>query len=183
MGERKEYIMGNKYEVHSGGMVLNFVSRDSRQTGSWKAQEAEKLAEDFEDFEEVEQKDEDASPKDTLNYFAPKKHLKELLRGEWFKTVRTSAAYDERWTDGMVDALMASEWQDTIAQEWAGRRGSSNKVKGHIIGLLVDGGVLKGSYNSVAQAARAEQPRTFARYMSEGKRQPYAAWMAAFVKG
>ena len=121
-----------------------------------------------------------------LNYYAPTKNLQELLKQAWFKEQRTDAAYNEKWTDGFVSALMASEWKDGIAQDWAiqGKRTKVNQIKGHILGLLVDNGVQKGSYDSIAaKVALTDDPRSFSRYMSEGKKQPYADWVKDYVTG
>ena len=104
----------------------------------------------------------------------------------WFKEQRTKEAYNESWTDAFVSALMASEWKDGIAQDWAvqGKRTKVNQIKGHLIGLLVDNGVLKGSYDSIAaKVALTEDSRSFSRYMSEGKKQPCADWVKDYVTG
>ena len=120
------------------------------------------------------------------NYFAPAKHLKELLKGAWFKEVRKRDEYDEQWTNEFVDALMESEWKDTIAKAWAvkGERKKITQIKGYIVGLLKDAGVLKGSYNSIAEKTGIiEESRTFSKYMSDGKKQPYADWVKNYVSG
>ena len=57
------------------------------------------------------------------------------------------------------------------------------QIKGYVIGLLKDNGVLKGSYDSIAEATNlAENHRSLSKYMGEGKRQPYAAWVKAYVE-
>lgn len=120
------------------------------------------------------------------NYFAPTKHLQELLKGAWFKEVRKRDEYDEQWTNEFVDALMESEWKDTIAKAWAvkGERKKITQIKGYIIGLLKDAGVLKGSYNSIAEKnGIIEESRTFSKYMSDGKKQPYTDWVKDYVSG
>ena len=121
-----------------------------------------------------------------LNYFAPIKHLQNLLKEPWFKEVRKKDEYDEQWTDAFVSALMESEWKDTIAKEWAvkGERKKITQIKGYIVGLLKDAGVLKGSYNSIAEKIGiTEESRTFSKYMSDGKKQPYADWVKDYVSG
>ncbi len=112
-----------------------------------------------------------------LNYFAPTVNLQELLRGEWFRELRCSETYDTAWTDRFISALMTSEWADEIARDWAatGVRNKRTQVKGYIVGLLKDAGVLKGSYDSIAREAGViDDARLFARYMSDGKKQYYA---------
>ena len=121
-----------------------------------------------------------------LNYFAPTKNLQELLRQPWFKALRTDARYNQQWTDDFVSALMASEFKDGIAQDWAiqGKRRKVTQIKGYIVGLLSDAGVLKGSYDSIAaQIGLTNDPRSFSRYMSQGKKQPFADWVSDYVSG
>lgn len=193
MSEVKEFVKGDKYVLQSGSVmvkVVNYGASDGRQ--SWSQQEAEELVREFAEFEEVMAGPscQEPAPKAEqqqagLNYFAPKKVLKELLRGRWFRELRTSDEYDEQWTDRLIDALMASEWRDQIASDWAGqgRRSKANKTKGCVVGLLIDNGVLRGSYDSVAgKVSATDNARTFARYMGEGKRQVYARWFAEAVK-
>ena len=121
-----------------------------------------------------------------LNYFAPTKNLQELLRQPWFKALRTDARFDQQWTDDFVSALMASEFKDGIAQDWAiqGKRRKVTQIKGYIVGLLSDAGVLKGSYDSIAaRIGLTDDPRSFSRYMSQGKKQPFAEWVSDYVSG
>lgn len=121
-----------------------------------------------------------------LNYFAPTKNLQELLRQPWFKALRTDERFNQQWTDDFVSALMASEYKDGIAQDWAiqGKRRKVTQIKGYIVGLLSDAGVLKGSYDSIAaRIGLTDDPRSFSRYMSQGKKQPFAAWVSDYVSG
>ena len=121
-----------------------------------------------------------------LNYFAPTKNLQELLRQPWFKALRSDARYNQQWTDDFVSALMASEFKDGIAQDWAiqGKRRKVTQIKGYIVGLLSDAGVLKGSYDSIAaRIGLTDDPRSFSRYMSQGKKQPFAEWVSDYVSG
>lgn len=123
---------------------------------------------------------------DGPNYFAPAKNLRELLKQPWFMELRTKNDYNGKWTDAFVAALMASEWKDSIATDWAiqGKRTKVNQIKGHIVGLLADNGVLKGTYDSIAaQVGVTKNPRTFSRYMGEGKSQPYAEWVKDYITG
>ena len=127
-----------------------------------------------------------ATGAEQLNYFAPTKNLQELLRQPWFKALRTDERYNQQWTDDFVSALMASEFKDGIAQDWAiqGKRRKVTQIKGYIVGLLSDAGVLKGSYDSIAaKIGITDDPRSFSRYMSQGKKQPFAAWVSDYVSG
>lgn len=121
-----------------------------------------------------------------LNHFAPTKNLQVLLKQDWFKDLRTKEEYDEVWTDNFVNALMSSDWKDGIARDWCAgvKRRKVKKIKGYIIGLLADAGVLKGSYDSIAKTAGiVKGSRTFSRYMGMGKKQPYAEWVQQYVSG
>lgn len=125
-----------------------------------------------------------AGSSEPLNYFAPTKNLQELLRQPWFKALRTYERYNQQWTDGFVSALMASEYKDGIAMDWAiqGKRRKVTQIKGYIVGLLSDAGVLKGSYDSIAaKVGLTDDPRSFSRYMSQGKKQPFAQWVLDYV--
>jgi hypothetical protein len=122
---------------------------------------------------------------DVLNYFAPTKNLKVLLNEEWFGMLTADEKrFTSKWLHGFVDALMASEWRDQIASDWAvadKRLG----LKCMIIGVLKDAGVIRGSYNAIAKLLDmdGEKPATLAKYMGMGKKQPYAEWIADYVKG
>ncbi|MBR1558222.1 MAG: hypothetical protein IJ647_10815 [Prevotella sp.] len=119
-----------------------------------------------------------------LNFFAPKKNLQELLKQAWFADVRTDVKYDARWTDSFVEALMASEYGEGIARQWAvkGVRNKRNQLKAYVVGLLKDTGVLKGSYDAIATMIDPnDKKRTLATNMSRGKKQPYADWVKGYV--
>lgn len=125
-------------------------------------------------------------PQEELNFFAPKKNLQVLLKQAWFAEVRTDAKYDATWTDGFVEALMASEYGKGIARQWAiqGARNKRNQLRAYVVGLLTDAGVLKGSYVEIAnKTGLNNKERTFSTHMSRGKKQPYADWVKEYVKG
>lgn len=131
------------------------------------------------------------------NYFVPTIQLQALLKEDWFKEFRTSETYNEKWTDDFINALMTSQWKDNIAKDWAvtGREKKS-QIKGYIVGLLKDAGVLKvRSYDSLAKRIgfrrydhkKKEEVimnyRTVSRYMFDGHNQPYADWVTSYVTG
>ena len=149
-----------------------------------KSEETE-VVEEVKDSE-GDNKKEPENPQKELNFFAPKKNLQELLKQAWFAEVRTDAKYDAQWTDGFVEALMASEHGEGIARQWAvkGARNKRNQLKGYVVGLLKDEGVLKDSYDAIAaKIGITEKSRTFSRAMGDGKKQPYADWVKAYVSG
>lgn len=125
------------------------------------------------------------SPND-LNYYAPTINLQTLLKQDWFKEVRTNEMYNSKWTDKFVNDLMATQWGNGIAQDWAvtGEREKKNQIKGYILGLLKDTEVIDGSYDSIAaKVGIMEDSRSFSNYMSQGKKQPYSDWVKRYVTG
>ena len=116
-----------------------------------------------------------------LNYFAPMNSLQRLLKSPWIEDVRANDEYNEQWTDTFIDALMQSEFRERIALEW-GKEERRLQIKGYIVGLLKDAGVLKGSYDKISEkVSLIENPRTFSKYMGAGKKQPYADWVKDYV--
>lgn len=127
-----------------------------------------------------------AAPQAEINFFAPKKSLQELLKQDWLAEIRADEKYDVDWTGAFIEALMSSPFGNQIACDWDdhGRHGKCTQIKGYILGLLKDEGVLKGSYDSIAtRVGLTDEPRTFSRYMGQGKKQPYAAWVKESVAG
>lgn len=130
--------------------------------------------------------DKEMSEKEELNYFAPCKNLQELLKGVWFAEVRSDEKYDAAWTDSFVGALMQSEHGEGIARQWGvqGVRNKRKQLKGYVVGLLKDQGVLVGSYNAIAAKIDPDdKKRVFSHYMGDGKKQPYAEWVKDYVVG
>lgn len=116
-----------------------------------------------------------------LNYFAPEKNLKVLLSEEWFEIHRTDKGYDHRWTNDFVNALMASEHRDYIATEW-GKNKRQDYIRGCVLGLLKEGGIIKGSMDSIARSAGVcENYRTFSKYMGQCRQEPFALWVQDYI--
>ena len=131
--------------------------------------------------------EEDENPqvaeKEEKNYFAPMKNLEMLLKGDWFKECRTDGKYNAKWIDGLVGALMESEWKDLIADEWS-VKDKRLMLKCKIIGVLKDAGVLRGSYNQLSKVLPdkgGKKAASLAEYMGKGKHEPYADWITAYV--
>ncbi len=119
------------------------------------------------------------------NYYAPALHLKLLLHKPWFATLVTDRQrFDAAWVDTFVEALMASEWRDAIAADWA----VSDKrlmLKCMIVGVLKDAGVIKGSYNAISKVLDIDSGKpsaTLAEYLGKGKKQPFADWIINYVE-
>ncbi len=117
----------------------------------------------------------------TLNYYAPEKNLKVLLSEEWFEIHRTDKGYDHRWTNDFVNALMASEHREYIATEW-GKYKRQDYIRGCVLGLLKEGGVIKGSMDCIARSAGVcENFRTFSKYMGQCRQEPFAPWVQDYI--
>ena len=131
--------------------------------------------------------EEDENPqvaeKEEKNYFAPMKNLQRLLKEDWFKECRTDGKYNAKWIDGLVEALMESEWKELIADEWSVKK-KRLMLKCKIIGVLKDAGVLRGSYNQLSKVLPdkgGKKAASLAEYMGKGKHEPYADWITAYV--
>jgi hypothetical protein len=176
------YILN--YQPTIGHQHINLGNSSVKDEPSAENVDFEEVKNDSASAEKV-QNHSDEAPKER-NYFAPTNSLQILLKQDWFNELRTKDVYDEKWTDSFVSSLMSSEWKDNIASDWfeGGKRRKVPQIKGHIVGLLADVGVLKGSYDSIARKVGiGEEPRTFARYMGQGKKQPYADWVRQYVTG
>ena len=178
--------------VMPGAQINGYVKEQNNYFGNVQIiGSSEVKANTIVDAEEDAEEDDEkptGKPENTqeqLNLFAPKINLQKLLSQSWFAEVRTDAKYDAHWTDAFIEALMASEYGEEIARQWAvnGERNKRTQLKGYIVGLLKDAGVLKGSYDSIAaEIGISEEPRTFSRYMAGGKKQPYAGWVKGYVE-
>ena len=123
-----------------------------------------------------------AAEEEEKNCFAPGKNLQRLLKEDWFKEWRANDKYTAKWIDGLVEALMESEWKDLIADEWSVKKRLMLKCK--IIGLLKDAGVLRGNYNQLSKVLPEKEGKkaaSLAEYMGKGKKEPYADWIIAYV--
>lgn len=132
--------------------------------------------------------------KASLNFFQPQLHLSALLRGDWFAEFRTDETFTHDKINLFVTDLLKSEHGDLIAIEWA-KRGKLDRrdyIRGCIVGLFKEAGVLKGSNLAIARACLGvsektpdeEQKRrvsTFANYMGKGKKEPYAGWVMEYL--
>ena len=131
-------------------------------------------------------------PQPELNYFAPKKNLQKLLQEEWFARVCTrESEYNNVWTDSFVATLMDSEHGEYLARKW-GNKNQRLMIKGHVVGLLREAGVIKGSNLAIARAYlgvsaksrdkdNIREVTTFAKYMGNGKCEPYADWVVEYI--
>ena len=125
-----------------------------------------------------------------LNYFAPELHLKKLLAEKCKELYQDK--YGKAWLEEMVKALLASDHRDQIARDWKVR---ADQVRAWMVGALKDVDVFKGSYNQLAKIVKEDEIRreklkkeqdkissTFARYMGEGKKQPWFEWLREYVE-
>ena len=127
--------------------------------------------------------------KPDLNYFAPMKHLQVMLCEEWFDKVSTDKKmYTRAWRETLVLELMKSEHGDYIARKWSDKT-QRLQIKGHVVGALKEAGVLKGSDLAVARAYLGKEEKdlskevkTFAKYMGNWQRWPFAEWIQNYAK-
>ena len=179
---------GSKYiDIHDNEVVNLNIDKATVEMSDGRCQ--------MEDVEEGNENDDENEKvelsADEPNYFAPTNSLQLLLKQPWFNDVRGDEKYDTSWTDAFVEALMGSEYGEGIARDWAvqGLREKKAQVRGYVIGLLKDAGVLKGSYRAIAakvgivvnEENKKDPYRTFADYMGRGKKQPYAQWVKGYV--
>lgn len=122
--------------------------------------------------------------KERGNYFAIVKNLTEALAKEWFWNLRTDKKYSKEWIEAFLNDLMASEWGETIAQEWK-MKSKRLKLECKITGALIDAGVLDTSYNAVAlMMGHDELPSdTLANYIGLGKKEKYFMWVCDYIRG
>lgn len=135
----------------------------------------------------IKQPGDEGDEEQTYQTEPPKINLQMMLKQDWFAEFRTKEEYNEEWTDAFINALMVSKWKDVIAKEWASgstHKNRRNQIKGYIVGLLKDTGVLNGQSKSIAQKIGImDNPKTFADYMRDGQNQPYADWVKEYVNG
>ena len=114
--------------------------------------------------------------------FAPYFHIKEMLKGEWFRKLRIDAKYNDKWADAFAEALMRSEYGRQIADDW---KEKANQVKGYVIGCLKEAGVFRQDISNdriASEAGIMENKRTFGKYIGkESQEQPYAEWILKHV--
>lgn len=167
--------------------ILNYqptIKEQHIHMGEKSAEVQQESNAEYEKQEDDSPAEELHNPKDKLNFFAPKKNLQELLKGAWFAEIRSDEKYNSQWTDSFIKDLMASEYGEVIARDWAvtGARDKKNQLKAYIVGLLKDASVLKGSYIEIGnKTGLNNKQRTFSSYMARGKKQPYAEWVKEYV--
>ena len=114
--------------------------------------------------------------------FAPYLHIKEMLKGEWFRKLRIDTKYNAKWADAFAEALIRSEYGSQIADDW---KVKDYKIKGYVIGCLKEAGVFMAnvSNDSIAKdAAIISKTRTFGKYIgADSQKQPYAEWIRKHV--
>ncbi len=114
--------------------------------------------------------------------FAPYLHIKEMLKGEWFRKLRVDSKYSDLWAEGFAEALMRSEHGQQIANDW---KEKANQVKGYVIGCLKEAGIFGQDISNdriASEAGIMENERTFGKYIGkESQKQQYAEWILKHV--
>ena len=81
---------------------------------------------------------------------------------------------------------MSSEYKDQIAVGWQ-KPASREKMKGHLLGSLLNAGVLTGKASEIARkyiGKKNKDAENFADYISEGKKKSkckYSDWVYEYV--
>ena len=132
----------------------------------------------------------------TLDYVQPANELRKMMhKGHWFEDVCIDKnKYSVDWVDGFINALMASEHRDVIAKGWVSRR--TDKIKGMVLGLLVDNHVFKkgNKYRTIASYVTGyhyykenlslkTDTNTIARYMGDEEfKKSFAPWVKQYIE-
>lgn len=124
--------------------------------------------------------------KPDLNYFAPKKNLQVMLCEEWFDKVSADKKkYTTAWRGKFVADLMASEYRDKIAEDWA-KPDQRLQIKGRVIGALIAAGVINQKALAVARTYynnndNTAEVKTLAKYMGDSRKEFYTDWIKEYV--
>lgn len=129
----------------------------------------------------------DPESKPGLNYFAPKKNLQMMLCEEWFDKVSADKKrFTTVWREKFVADLMASEYRDKLAEDWA-KSDQRLQIKGRIIGALIAAGVINKKALAVARTyyninENTAEVKTLAKYMGDSRKEFYTDWIVGYVK-
>lgn len=124
--------------------------------------------------------------KPDLNYFAPMKHLQVMLCEEWFDKVSADKKkYTTAWREKFVVDLMASEYRERIAEDWA-KSDQRLQIKGRVIGALIAAGVINKKALAVARTyynnnENTAEVKTLAKYMGDSRKEYYTDWIKEYV--
>ena len=115
---------------------------------------------------------------------APMKSLKSMLKMEEMEDVIKDKKYNRQWFDQFVDELMSTDHGKLIAVEWEStdRR---LKLKASILGALMASDVIGDSYLNIARTLMGgdeKEVKTFAKYMGNWQRWPFAEWIQNYAK-
>lgn len=122
-----------------------------------------------------------------LNYFAPMKNLQVMLCEEWFDKVSADKRkYTTAWREKFVADLMASEYRDKIAENWA-KSDQRLQIKGRMIGALIAADVIHKKALAVARTyyninENTSEVKTLAKYMGDSRKEYYTDWIVDYVK-
>lgn len=121
-----------------------------------------------------------------LNYFAPTRILQAMLYEDWFdKVCADKKKYNPAWREDLIVELMNSEYRDEIARNWK-EENQRLQIKGHIIGALMNAGVLNKKALAIAREYygtddNTAEVKTLAKYMGDSRRKYYADWIIEHV--
>lgn len=149
--------------------------------------------EESDDIEiQIKTKECDNTKQHKLNITSPRIVLQQLLQQDWFDNVCVDIKqYNKEWRDILVSNLMASEYGVYIARLWE-HQDKIQTIKAKFIGTLILAGVLKNNKLAASRAIlgidkntrdkdEKKEANTFAKYMGQGKSEPYVEWIIDYV--
>jgi hypothetical protein len=110
-----------------------------------------------------------------------------MLCEEWFDKVSADKTkYTVAWREKFVTDLMASEYRDKIAEDWA-KSDQRLQIKGRIIGALIAAGVINKKALAVARTyyntnENTAEVKTLAKYMGDSRKEYYTDWIVDYVE-
>lgn len=171
-----EYEIDN---VEAGGIGIQIINGNTANTNT-PATETPEIHTDI-DTPASEDSCEPEPGNPTINREPARERLKEVLTDDRIDSLLSDSRYTVGWRNTFVDSLMASEHGEEIARNWA-KEDKHNKIMAHVIGTLADAGVFTGTYNAISKKVDIMRNyRSFSKYMSGGKQQPYALWVKQYV--
>ena len=124
--------------------------------------------------------------KKKLDYDVVKFQFKNFLKESKWLGDFVAEGYNDNYFDQFVDELMKSEYKDYIASRWVKDK-SRDKMKAHLLGALLNAGVLTGKASDMARkyiGRKGKEADNFADYISEGKKNSkckFSDWVYDYV--
>ena len=127
-----------------------------------------------------------AKPRKKLDYEIVAFQFKKFLTESKWLVNFVAEGYNNNYFEQFVDELMKTDYRDRIASGWE-RPQSREKMKGHLIGTLLNAGILEGKASEMARkykGRKGKETDNFADYISQGKKNSkciYSDWVYRYV--